>query len=100
MLIENQLESSDHTHLGQILTYLAGLEAQTVVWIAQHFEEDTFPPFAGSTRTLLPPSPSSPCKSRSYRSAIRHWHRSLKYWRSRVNGIVSFELFQGKIAPV
>jgi len=39
VLIENQLESSDHTHLGQILTYLAGLEAQTVVWIAQHFEE-------------------------------------------------------------
>ena len=39
VLIENQLESSDHTHLGQILTYLAGLEALTVVWIAQHFEE-------------------------------------------------------------
>lgn len=39
VLIENQLESSDHTHLGQILTYLAGLEAQTVVWIARHFEE-------------------------------------------------------------
>ena len=39
VLIENQLESSDHTHLGQILTYLAGLKAQTVIWIARHFEE-------------------------------------------------------------
>lgn len=39
VLIENQLDSSDHPHLGQILTYLAGLEAQTVVWIARHFEE-------------------------------------------------------------
>ena len=39
VLIENQLESSDHKHLGQILTYLAGLEAQTVIWIARHFEE-------------------------------------------------------------
>ena len=38
-LIENQLESSDHTHLGQILTYLAGLEARTVVWVARDFEE-------------------------------------------------------------
>ena len=39
VLIENQLESSDHTHLGQMLTYLAGLEARTVVWIARNFHE-------------------------------------------------------------
>lgn len=39
VLIENQLEVSDHTHLGQILTYLAGLEARTVVWIARDFNE-------------------------------------------------------------
>ena len=34
VLIENQLEWSDHTHLGQILTYLAGLQAQSVIWVA------------------------------------------------------------------
>ena len=39
VLIENQLEGSDHTHLGQILTYLAGVQAQTVVWIARDFAE-------------------------------------------------------------
>ena len=39
VLIENQLENTDHTHLGQILTYLAGLEAQTVIWIARSFQE-------------------------------------------------------------
>ena len=37
VLIENQLEWSDHTHLGQILTYLAGLEARTVIWVARDF---------------------------------------------------------------
>ncbi|MDE0220283.1 MAG: hypothetical protein OXJ90_13545 [Spirochaetaceae bacterium] len=39
VLIENQLQGSDHTHLGQILTYLAGVQAQTVVWIAPDFRD-------------------------------------------------------------
>ena len=39
VLIENQLEGSDHTHLGQIMTYLAGLDARLVVWIAKDFTE-------------------------------------------------------------
>jgi hypothetical protein len=40
VLIENQLESSDHTHLGQIMTYLAGLDTHTMVWVAPHFREE------------------------------------------------------------
>src|SRR5687768_17339149 len=39
VLIENQLGSSDHKHLGQIMTYLAGLEAKIVVWIATGFHQ-------------------------------------------------------------
>ena len=39
ILIENQLEVTDHGHLGQIMTYLAGLNAHTVVWIAPAFRE-------------------------------------------------------------
>jgi len=39
VLIENQFQQSDHGHLGQIMTYLAGLEAHSVVWIAPRFRE-------------------------------------------------------------
>ena len=39
VVIENQLEASDHKHLGQIMTYLAGIEAKSVVWVARQFQE-------------------------------------------------------------
>jgi uncharacterized protein DUF4268 len=41
ILVENQLEQTNHTHLGQILTYLAGLDGPVkVVWIATKIREE------------------------------------------------------------
>ena len=40
VLIENQLERTNHRHLGQILTYAAGLHAVTICWVAESFTEE------------------------------------------------------------
>ena len=39
VLIENQLEEANLQHLGQVLAYLAGLNAEIVVWVATDFNE-------------------------------------------------------------
>ncbi|MDE2746014.1 MAG: hypothetical protein OXI41_08535 [Chloroflexota bacterium] len=38
--IENQLSQSDHGHLGQLMTYAAGLNARTLVWVAPVFRSE------------------------------------------------------------
>lgn len=40
VIIENQLESSNHDHLGKIITYASGLDAKVVVWIVTNAKEE------------------------------------------------------------
>ena len=40
VLIENQLESTNHDHLGKIITYASGLDASVVVWIVSSARQE------------------------------------------------------------
>lgn len=40
VIIENQLEASNHDHLGKIITYASGLDAKVVFWIVKQAKEE------------------------------------------------------------
>jgi hypothetical protein len=40
VIIENQLDKTNHTHLGQIIAYAAGVGAKKVIWVAESFRPE------------------------------------------------------------
>jgi hypothetical protein len=67
--IENQLERTDHGHLGQSLVYASALGATTVVWVAREFRDDF-------RRALDWSTPTRRCASSVSSSASPTWTRT------------------------
>ena len=78
IIIENQLEDTDHDHLGKIITYAAGKDAEVIVWIVKKARDEH--------KKAMKILEFSSLKSNSGVLVIPCQHLGLMWWNVLMNG--------------
>lgn len=87
IIIENQLEETNHDHLGKIITYASGKEAQVIIWIVKRARDEHKKQWNGSISTQMKILVSSFLKSNSGKSMILCPRRNSMWWNVRMIGL-------------
>ena len=91
VIVENQFDATDRDHLGELLTYAAGTEADVVIWVAERFNR------APRLAIRLPASPDELDLESPYPTLATSWFPAQGEWGWTVP---SADLLPDVTAPV
>ncbi|MFR0969119.1 MAG: hypothetical protein ACLSEV_07460 [Coprococcus sp.] len=85
VIIENQLEASNHDHLGKIITYASGLDANVIVWIVREAREEHRSAIEWLNNNTATNINFFLIEVHAYQIEIHFMHQSLKWLKNQMD---------------